>query len=228
MISIANKNGGVKTKRIVVVDDHPVIREGLKKLLETESDLAVCGQAEDAFEALGVISELKPDLVIVDIALKKSSGLDLLKSIKAQSPKLPVLVMSMHHEKIYAERALRAGAKGYIMKDNAPAKIVDAIRQILNGRLYVSEDISDKLMQKLARGSEEIDRPAIDSLSDRELQVFQLMGEGYGTREIANKLYLSTKTVETYRSHIKEKLNLSNSSELLQSAIQWITSQTSA
>ena len=211
--------------KILVVDDHPIIREGLVRLVDDEQDLAICGQADDAPEALKAISETKPDVVIVDISLKNSSGIELMKSIKAQYPKLPVLILSMHNEALYAERALRAGAMGYIMKQEASEKLLTAIRHVLVGQIYVSDKVSKRLIRKLARGKTDMVASPIDSLSDRELEVFHLIGQGYGTSQIAEKLYLSIKTIETYRTHIKEKLNLTNSRELLQYAIQWVSSQ---
>jgi DNA-binding NarL/FixJ family response regulator len=211
--------------KILVVDDHPMIREGLVRLVDDEQDLAICGQADDAPEALKAISETKPDVVVVDISLKNSSGIELMKSIKAQYPKLPVLILSMHNEALYAERALRAGAMGYIMKQEASEKLLAAIRLVLVGQIYVSDKVSKRLIRKLARGKADMTASPIDSLSDRELEVFHLIGQGYGTSQIAEKLYLSIKTIETYRTHIKEKLNLTNSRELLQYAIQWVSSQ---
>ncbi len=211
--------------KILVVDDHPMIQEGLVRLVDNEQDLAICGQADDALEALKAISETKPDVVVVDISLKSSSGIELMKSIKAQYPKLPVLILSMHNEALYAERALRAGAMGYIMKQEASEKLLTAIRHVLGGQIYVSDKVSKRLIRKLARGKADMVASPIDSLSDRELEVFYLIGQGYGTSQIAEKLYLSIKTIETYRTHIKEKLNLENSHELLQYAIQWVSSQ---
>jgi DNA-binding NarL/FixJ family response regulator len=211
--------------KILVVDDHPMIREGLVSLIDDQQDLVACGQAEDAPEALKAISETKPDIVVLDISLKSSSGIELMKSIKAQYPKLPVLILSMHNEDLYAERALRAGAMGYIMKSEASEKLLTAIYCILGGQIYVSDKVSKKLLRKLARGKIEMTGSPIDSLSDRELEVFRLIGQGFGTSQIAEKLYLSVKTIETYRTHIKEKLNLANADELRQYAIQWLNSQ---
>jgi DNA-binding NarL/FixJ family response regulator len=212
-------------RKILVVDDHPMIREGLVSLVADEQDLAICGEADDAPEALRAISETNPDIVILDIALKSSSGIELMKSIKAQYPKLPVLVLSMHNEELYAERALRAGAMGYIMKQEASAKLLTAIRHVLDGQMYISDKVSKRLIRILARGKVDVVASPVDSLSDRELEVFRLIGQGYGTSQIAGKLYLSIKTIETYRTHIKEKLNLADARELLQYAIQWVGSQ---
>jgi DNA-binding NarL/FixJ family response regulator len=211
--------------KILIVDDHPMIREGLVRLVDDEKDIVICGQADDAPEALKAISETKPDIVVIDISLKSSDGIDLTKSIKAQYPKLPVLILSMHNEALYAERALRAGAMGYIMKQEAAENLLTAIRYVLGGQIYVSDKVSKRLIRKLARGKVDMVASPVDSLSDRELEVFRSIGQGYGTSEIAEKLYLSIKTIETYRTHIKEKLNLANSHELLQYAIQWVSSQ---
>jgi DNA-binding NarL/FixJ family response regulator len=219
------KKAEEEKSKILVVDDHPMIREGLVRLVDDEQDLTICGQADDAPEALKAISETKPDVVVVDISLKSSSGIELMKSIKAQYPKLPVLILSMHNEALYAERALRAGAMGYIMKQEASEKLLTAIRHVLGGEIFVSDKVSKRLIRKLARGKADMISSPIDSLSDRELEVFHLIGQGCGTSQIAEKLYLSIKTIETYRTHIKEKLNLANSRELLQYAIQWVSSQ---
>ncbi len=211
--------------KILVVDDHPMVREGIARLVDNEQDLMICGQADDAPEALKAISETKPDIVVVDVSLKSSSGIDLMKSIKAQYPKLPVLVLSMHNEALYAERALRAGAMGYIMKQEASENLLIAIRRVLGGQIYISDKVSKRLIRQLARGRADIGTSSVDNLSDRELEVFHMIGLGCGTSQIAEKLYLSIKTIETYRTHIKKKLNLTDSRELLQYAIQWVSSQ---
>ena len=215
---------GDKSK-ILVVDDHPMVREGIARLVDNEQDLMICGQADDAPEALKAISETKPDIAVVDVSLKSSSGIELMKSIKAQYPKLPVLVLSMHNEALYAERALRAGAMGYIMKQEASENLLIAIRRVLGGQIYISDKVSKRLIRQLARGRADIGTSSVDNLSDRELEVFHMIGLGCGTSQIAEKLYLSIKTIETYRTHIKKKLNLTDSRELLQYAIQWVSSQ---
>lgn len=213
-----------KTK-VLIVDDHPIIRQGLAELINNEQDLTVCGQAEDAPEALGKIKESGPDIAIVDISLKETSGMELVKDIKAKHPNLPVLVLSMHDEALYAERMLRAGAKGYVMKAEATEKVIVAIRKILGGQIYVSDKMAAKMVRKLVGVGPDVGVSAIERLSDRELEVFHLIGQGYGTRQIAERLHLSIKTIETYREHIKEKLNLADASELLQYAIQWTHSK---
>jgi DNA-binding NarL/FixJ family response regulator len=207
--------------RIIIVDDHPIVRQGLAQLIDQEDDLHICGQAEDAHQAMRAIRELNPDLVIVDVTLRTTSGIDLIKDIKIQFPDLPVLTLSMHDEALYAERALRAGAKGYIMKQEAPEEVVTAIRRVLSGTVYVSQGMAAKMVSKIAAGPSDKSTSSIDRLSDRELEVFRLIGEGYGTREMAEKLYLSVKTIETYRAHIKDKLNLLDANELLRAAIRW-------
>jgi DNA-binding NarL/FixJ family response regulator len=211
--------------KIIIVDDHPIVRRGLIELINHENDLVVCGQAEDAPQAMKAIRTLKPHIVIVDISLKETNGVELIKDIKVQYPSLPVLALSMHDEFLYAERCLRAGAKGYIMKQQATEKVVTAIRKVLNGQVYLSDKMAAKMMCKLVGSGPEIGASPIDHLSDRELEVFLLLGQGHGTRQIAEKLHLSIKTIETYRAHIKEKLNLASATELLQYAIQWVSSR---
>jgi DNA-binding NarL/FixJ family response regulator len=211
--------------QILIVDDHPVVRDGLTTIINHEQDLNVCGEAEDAYEALKAVTELKPDVVIVDISLKGSDGIELTKSIKAGHPKLPVIVLSVHDESVYAERALLAGAKAYLMKDAVSENIVRAIRTVLSGEIYVSNTISKKFLHKIARDKAGTTKTPIENLSDREFEVFRLIGEGFKASQIAMQLHLSIKTIETYRSRIKEKLNLHNAAELLQYSIKWAKSQ---
>jgi DNA-binding NarL/FixJ family response regulator len=220
------KTNHTKTN-ILIVDDHPIVRAGLTELINQEKDLIVCGQAEDAQEAMKAIRKFRPEMAIIDISLKDTSGLELVKDIKIHYPDVLVLILSMHDESLYAERALRAGAKGYIMKHQATEKVITAIHHILNGDLYISDEMSAKMVSKLIGGKSKEGISPIDRLSDRELEVFLLIGQGFGTRHISKRLHLSIKTIETYRTHIKEKLNLSNAAELRQYAIQWRTSQTS-
>ncbi len=211
--------------KILIVDDHPIVRRGLTELINHEEDLVASGQAEGAHQAMEVIRGQKPDMAIVDISLKGTSGLELIKDIKTQYPNLPVLALSMHDESLYAERALRAGAKGYIMKQQATEDLIMAIRKVLRGQIYVSDTVATRMVGKVVGGRADVGASAIDRLSDRELEVFGLIGLGHGTRQIAEKLHLSVKTVETYRAHIKKKLNLANAAELLRYAIQWVNSQ---
>src|ERR1700722_8510720 len=220
-ITQINNNCGVRKKMVFVVDDHPIVRQGLALLINQEADLAVCGQAEEMHSALSAIHAIKPDILIVDISLNGPDGLELLKNIRLTAPRLPVLILSMHDESIYAERALRAGANGYIMKQEATEKVLVALRRILSGEIYVSDRIGNKMLKHYITGSGTLRHSSIADLSDRELEVFRLIGEGHGTRQIAEELHLSVKTVESYQAHIKEKLSLRSARELMQHAIQW-------
>ena len=210
-------------RRVFLVDDHPAMRQGLEELVNQEEDLTVCGEAWDVSSALEGIQKTKPDIAIVDLTLKDSSGLDLVKDLKIRLAKLPVLILSMHHEDLYAERALRAGARGYIMKEATTENIITAIRQVLRGDLYLSPEVSSKMLKKIAGVGLSGSDP-VESLSDRELEVFRLIGEGLRTRDIAEKLHLSVKTVESYREHIKIKLALENASKLTRRAVEWAQS----
>jgi DNA-binding NarL/FixJ family response regulator len=211
--------------QVLIVDDHPVIRDGLVTIINHERDMNVCGQAEDAYIALKAVAELKPDIVVTDISLKSSDGIELTKNIKARCPRLPVIVFSVHDESLYAERALLAGAKAYLMKDEVSENIIKAIRTVLNGEIYVSDAISKKFLHKIAGDKAGTAKTPIESLSDREFEIFRLIGEGLKASQMAKQLHLSIKTIETYRSRIKEKLNLPNASELLQYSIRWAKSQ---
>ena len=210
-----------RKSKIFVVDDHPIVRQGLGLLINREPDMIVCGAAEEAQSALRAIPTLQPDVMVVDISLSGPDGLELVKTIRTRDANLPILVLSMHDESIYAERALRAGANGYIMKQEATEKVLVAIRRILRGEVYLSDRVSSKMLQQYVRGSSTARESPVADLSDRELEVFRLVGEGHGTRQIAEELHLSVKTVETYQAHIKEKLSLRNSRELVQHAIEW-------
>lgn len=208
--------------RILLVDDHAVVRYGIAQLINRQSDLVVCGEEEDASRAMSAVAELKPDLVIADVSLRDSSGLELMRNIKAQYPGLPVLVVSVHDESIYAEIAFRAGALGYLMKEEALEKILTAIRRVLTGAIYVSDNLAAKMLQQQVRGQTDIHESPVKGLSDRELEVFQLIGQWKKTREIAEELHLSIKTIEYYREQIKRKLNLKNAGELTQYATSWV------
>jgi DNA-binding NarL/FixJ family response regulator len=213
-------------RKVLVVDDHPVVREGLTYLIEEQEDLAVCGTSEDIPQAIKAIESLKPDMVTVDISLKDASGLDLIKVIKTQFPGLPVLALSVHPEQFYAERAIRAGAKGYITKREDTGEIIAAIREVLDGRIYLSRRMTERLLHSLVgNGKSDVEASPVDRLTDRELDVFSLLGQGRGTRQIAEHLHVSIKTVETYRLRITKKLNVDHASELLQSAFQWASEQ---
>ncbi len=211
--------------RVFVVDDHPIVRQGLALMINQQPDLAVCGEAEEAERALQDIGACKPDIVVIDISLNGPDGLDLLKNLRLRSPELPVLILSMHDESVYAERALRAGANGYIMKQEATEKVLIALRRILSKEIYVSDRIANRMLQHFVRGTDNEIHPVVAELSDRELEVFRLIGDGRGTRQIAEQLHLSVKTVESYQAHIKEKLSLRSARELVQHAIQWNISE---
>ncbi len=221
MTKQVNNNGATKKKTVFVVDDHPIVRQGLTLLINQEADLAVCGEAEEMHSALSAIQATRPDILVVDISLNGPDGLELLKNIRLTSPRLPVLVLSMHDESIYAERALRAGANGYIMKQEATEKVLVALRRILSGEIYVSDRIANSMLRHYVRGTGSSEHSSISDLTDRELEVFRLIGEGHGTRQIAEALHLSVKTVESYQAHIKEKLSLRSARELVQRAVQW-------
>jgi DNA-binding NarL/FixJ family response regulator len=230
MAETTKGNGFVGTdkKTVFVVDDHPLLRQGLAMMINQETDLMVCGEAEDAPAAMKAIASFKPDILIADISMNGPDGLDLLKNLRMLYPDLPVLVLSMHDESIYAERALRARANGYIMKQEATEKVLVAIRRILDGEIYLSSRMANKLLQQYMSGQTVETDSRLAALSDRELEVFRLIGEGLGTRQIAEALHLSMKTVESYQAHLKEKLSLRTGRELMQHAIQWKLNDKSA
>jgi DNA-binding NarL/FixJ family response regulator len=211
---------GVK-RRVFVVDDQPIVRQGLALLIDQEPDLEVCGEAEEAETALSAITASRPDVLLLDISLPGPDGIELLKTIRATDPTLPVLVLSMHDESVYAERALRAGANGYIMKQEATENVLVALRRILRQEMYVSDRVASAMLRQLATDTAKPGQAPIERLSDRELEVFRLIGEGHGTRRIAEELHLSVKTVESYQAHIKAKLALHSSRDLMQRAIEW-------
>jgi DNA-binding NarL/FixJ family response regulator len=207
--------------RIFLVDDHPLVREWLTNLIKTQSDLEVCGEAETGPQALQAILALKPNVAIVDISLKDSSGIELIKDLKLSLPNLAVLVLSMHEESHYAERALRAGAAGYIIKRETTRKIITAIRQVIAGQTYLSNEIAMALATQYVAGKHPVNGSPVEHLSDRELEVFELLGQGRGTRQIAEVLRVSVKTVQAYCARIKEKLNVASATELLREAVRW-------
>jgi len=211
-----------KAYRVLIVDDHPIVREGLDRLLSRETDLVVCGQAEDAPQALELLDSADPDLAIVDISLAAGNGLDLVRQMRSVNAEIRILVSSMHDEALYAERALRAGARGYINKQQATEKIVEALRRILDGRIYLSERMTDRLLSRVVDASDDEKKISVDRLSNRELQVLELIGNGVGTAEIAERMNLSVKTVETYRQRIRQKLSLKNGAALASFASQWV------
>ncbi len=208
-------------RKIIIVDDHPIVRKGFIQLINMEDDLEVVAEAEDAPGALRVIEENTPNLAIIDLSLKNSNGLELIKDIARLFPSLAMLVVSLHDEKVYAERALRAGAKGFIMKMEATENLLTAIHQVLAGEVYLSDEMKSRMLQQMTSGRKE-KISTISLLSDRELEVFQMTGNGMKTSEIADKLCLSVKTVETYKSHLKRKLNVPNSNALIQQAVEYV------
>jgi DNA-binding NarL/FixJ family response regulator len=217
MSSMPDKN----KKRVFLVDDHPLVREWLTTLINQQEDLTVCGETESAPQALQAIASTKPDIAIVDLSLTASSGIELIKDLKLSCPDVAVLVLSMHEEAHYAERALRAGAKGYVMKRETTRKVVDAIRRVLEGKLYVSDKITEAMTARFFEGKGPKSPSPIEHLSDRELEVFELLGQGWGTRRIAESLRVSLKTVQAYCARIKDKLGVASATELLREAIRW-------
>ena len=205
-----------------IVDDHPMVREHLSQLIKQQPDMEVCGEAVDLAQALEGIEMCKPDIAIIDISLRSSNGLDLIKEIKARSWSTPILVLSMHEESLYAERVLRAGALGYINKQESSKNILHAVRRVIERQIYVSAEISERFVRHAIIGKEASEVSPVSRLGDRELEVFQLIGRGLGTRQIAETLGLSIKTVETYRARIKEKLSIDDGTQLLRKALQWV------
>jgi DNA-binding NarL/FixJ family response regulator len=214
-----------KRGRILLVDDHPLVRERLAEIINREADLLVTGEAEDRKQAIDAILAKPPDLAIVDLTLKNSDGLELIKDVHARWPRMRMLVVSMHDESLYAERAIRAGAMGYITKQEATRNILLAIRRVLSGNIYLSAKIADRILTRLAHRADPLTTLPTELLADRELQVFELTGRGLNTHDIASRLSVAVKTVETYRARIKEKLKINDGSELLQFAIAWSRSE---
>ncbi|MAT15196.1 MAG: DNA-binding response regulator [Planctomyces sp.] len=208
--------------RILIVDDHPVVRQGLRMMIDGEADLRVCAEASGMTEALRLYADERPQVVIADISLENGSGLELVKELIYQNEDLKILVCSMHEESLFAERALRAGARGFINKEEATDKLIEAIRKVAEGHVYFSNEMTARLLCRQAGVGKEPEKSAIETLSDRELEVFEQIGQGVTTRQVAEKLHLSPKTVETYRENIKHKLHLSNATELTQHAVQWV------
>ena len=208
--------------RVLIVDDHPIVREGLRALISQHADLEICGEAESVSEALELVNSSRPDIAVVDISLKDSDGLELIRRLRESDESIKILVSSMHDESLYARRSLRAGALGFVSKENAARQIVDAIRRVLEGRIYLSQEMSEQLLTRMVRQEKEPGGSSVESLSDRELEVFRWIGHGLTTREIADRLHLSIKTVETYRQRIRQKLALRNGAELARRATQWV------
>lgn len=216
------KKPGRGPAKVLIVDDHPIVRDGLAAQLATESDLELCGQAEDVAGALAQVESARPDVAIIDISLKRGNGIDLIKRLRSRNVAMRILVWSMYPEKLYAERALRAGAQGYLHKGQATGEILNALRTVLAGKVYLSGNQSDQFLQRLIGTQKNVDRLPVDTLSDRELEAFELMGHGQTTEEIAAKMQISPKTVETFRARIKDKLALTNISELIERATRWV------
>ncbi len=215
--------GRPRVRTVYLVEDHVIVRQGLAQMIGLEKDLALCGEAAEAAEALRDIERLKPDAIIVDLSLRSSNGLELIKDLRARALRMPILVLSMHEESLYAERVLKAGAQGYVMKQENAEVIIKALRRVLDGEVYVSPQMAARLLRHFTdtpRGRSA--RPAIEQLSDRELEVFEWIGRGLTTAEIARKLHLSVKTIETYRAHIKRKLDIRHATELVQHAVRWV------
>lgn len=210
--------------KILVVDDHAMTRYGMVQLLNQQTDMVVCAEADTAFQAMAAAQKLKPDLMLVDLTMPGRNGLELIKDLQATLPTVSVLVVSMHDESLYAERVLRLGARGYLMKNEGGKKLLEAIRRVLQGKVHVSENISEKILDTLS-GRPTAASSALASLTDRELEVFQCLGQGLTTREIAAQLHMSVKTVETHRLHVREKLNLKSGPELIKYAIRWLGAQ---
>src|SRR5271170_3633318 len=215
--------GKRRVRRVLIVDDHPIVRQGLRRVMENEEDLTVCGEAETARDARAAIKELSPGVVIADISLKQGDGIELVRDVRAHYPQLPILVLSMHDETIYAERMLSAGANGYIMKVAAGEQFLISLRRVLDGGVYVSEAVGNNMIQKFAAGGAYISANPVDRLSNRELQILHMIGKGMSTRETAQSLNLSIKTVESHRQRIKRKLNLHTGTQLVQYAVNWFT-----
>ena len=208
--------------KIYLIDDHPVIRQGIRSVLERHPDLRVCGEAGDAEEALPYLRDHAVDLILIDLVLDRASGFDLIKRIRSEHEELPLLVLSIGEEHLYAPRALRAGANGYLMKGASPTEIVAAVRAVLEGGTYVSDELRDRLVREMATGKPAPVGTPAEQLSDRELEVFELIGRGLITRDIAERLNLSVKTIETYRLKIKQKMGLTNATEVVQHAVLWV------
>lgn len=222
--SKADKTSETK-RRVLIVDDHPVFRHGISALINAESDLEVCGEASSSPTALDAMRTLGPDVALLDISLPGTNGIELIKLMKAEQPKLPLLMLSMHDESLYALRALKAGALGYVMKAEALTHVLDALRKVLRGDIYVSPRLSERLIFQAIQTAEGGSGSPVDRLSDRELEVLELLGRGFGTKEIAGELHLSVKTIETHRAHIKEKLGFRDAGEMVRFAIDWVAQE---
>jgi len=214
-----------KKKSILIVDDHPIMREGISQIINSQNDLSVIAEAESGHEALKILSDVLPDLAVIDISLKGMNGLELTKEIAKNFKHIPILILSMHPEKFYAERAIKSGAKGYLQKHEPSSKVIEAIRKILSGKMYLSPEISEKMLTQFSANPGNVNTPALEKLSDREFEAFRCIAKGLKPHQIADELFVSVKTVETYYSRIKKKLNLNSASELRQFAINFFRDQ---
>lgn len=212
-------------KKIVIIDDHPIVRQGFRQIIEQDADYQVIGEAEDAFTAMELIEETQPDMALIDLSLKNSNGLELIKDLQLAKSTVKILVVSLHEESLYAERALRAGARGFIMKAEATENILVAVRTVAQGGIYLSEKMHSRMLERMTGTAKPGNHNPLEVLSDREFEVFQLIGDGFKTKAIAEKLNLSIKTIETYKSHLKTKLDARDSVELLQIALEWSLTQ---
>ncbi len=219
-------NTPARSSRVLIVDDHAIVRYGMSVMLSTADDLTLCGEAENCTQALAALHELKPDVMVIDLVLKDESGLDLIRQIREKGYTLPLLVMSMHNETTHAEKALRAGAQGYIMKENADVVLIDALRTVLNGKLFISQAINEKLLRTYVEHGPTETQTGIDSLTPREKEILRCVGRGWSTRKIAEQFDLSPRTVEVHRARIKKKLNCETSSDVLRTAIHWLENNT--
>jgi len=215
----------LQTKSVLLVEDHPLFRAMLAQLIKTDLGLTVCGETDNIRDALAMIEKCRPDAAIVDLTLNGSSGLELIKDLKARKIRLPVLVLSMHDEHLYAERALRAGARGYISKQEVAGKVVEAVRKVVAGGMYFSEQVTGSILERVGQADKAVEPTGVDLLSDREIEVFQLVGRGLNSRQIAERINLGASTVDSYRERIKEKLGIKNAAELYQRAAQWVLEQ---
>jgi len=209
----------------MVVDDHPIMRQGLASLINSEPDMNVCGEAETVGDAISMAEEIEPDLVITDISLPGRNGLELIKDLQAMQPGLPVLALSMHDETLYAERVLRAGGRGYIMKQEGGLKLIEAIRRVLEGQIHVSDKMSSRILEMFSGKRGQSAKSPMERLTDREFEVFELLGQGLGTREVAERLNLSVKTIEVHRGHIKQKLGAKSAPDLVRQAVRWVETE---
>jgi DNA-binding NarL/FixJ family response regulator len=225
--SAPSASGSSGACRILIVDDHPVFRRGLAGLLVEELGYSVCGEADTSRQALDAMRRLQPDVALVDISMPGANGIELIKLMSAEQPKLIIVMLSLHQESVYALRALRAGAKGYVMKAHAMEVLPEALKKVLNGGIYISPSFTERLISRAAQALESGRGSAVDQLSPRELEVFRLIGQGFGTREASERLGLSIKTIETHRAHIKEKLGIKDSNEVIRFAIEWMGQQLS-